>query len=195
MQSFLPLLLFTLATSVTPGPNNLMLLASGVNFGLVRTLPHILGITTGFGSLLLGIGLGLGALFTAWPTLHLVLKLLGGCYLLYLAWKIAGSRAIGETKVGAKPLSFAQAAAFQWVNPKAWVIALTVTSLFADPERPYVSVLLVALTVIVFNLPAIILWTGFGTALRGFLSRSERLKIFNVIMAFLLVATLIPMLR
>ncbi|MGO4841915.1 LysE family translocator, partial [Rhizobiaceae sp. 2RAB30] len=113
-------------TSVTPGPNNLMLLASGVNFGFQRTVPHMLGIGAGFLVLLLSIGLGLGALLSAYPALHLALKFAGGAYLLYLAWRIAMSRSLSDSRgEKARPMSFLEAAAFQWVNPKAWMIALT----------------------------------------------------------------------
>lgn len=121
VEIFLALLVFAFVSSVTPGPNNLMLLASGVNFGFRRTIPHMLGIGVGFFVLLLAIGFGLGALIETVPSFYAALKFAGGAYMLYLARKIAMSRSIGEAKHRdkAEPMTFLQAAAFQWVNPKA----------------------------------------------------------------------------
>lgn len=193
IDTFLALIAFAFVSSVTPGPNNFMLLASGVNFGFVRTVPHMCGIAAGFCSLLLGVGFGLGALLKSWPALTFGLKLAGGAYLLYLAWKIAGSRSLGQDQTAVRPISFFQAAAFQWVNPKAWMMGLTAMVLFTDPARPDLSVVLVALAFVLVNFPSVSVWAGFGTVLRRFLSDPVRLKWFNTIMAVLLVATLIPM--
>ena len=196
LDAFLALLVYAFVTSITPGPNNLMLLASGVNFGIVRTIPHMFGISMGFLVLLLAVGFGLGAVLTAFPALHTGLKIAGGVYLLYLAWKIAMSRSLsskGETE--ARPMRFIDAAAFQWVNPKAWVMAITAMAVYANPEHPFLSVALVAIAFTVVNLPSVSVWAGFGTALRGFLSDPVRLKWFNIAMGVLLAATLWPMLR
>ena len=193
IDTFLALIAFAFVSSVTPGPNNFMLLASGVNFGFVRTVPHMCGIAAGFCSLLLGVGFGLGALLKSWLALTFGLKLAGGAYLLYLAWKIAGSRSLGQDQTAVRPISFFQAAAFQWVNPKAWMMGLTAMVLFTDPARPDLSVVLVALAFVLVNFPSVSVWAGFGTVLRRFLSDPVRLKWFNTIMAVLLVATLIPM--
>jgi len=197
MDAFAALIAFAFVTSITPGPNNLMLLASGVNFGFVRTIPHMLGIGGGFLSLLLGVGFGLGAVLTAFPSLHLALKIAGGAYLLYLAWRIAMSRQMGKAGEGAdtRPMTFLEAAAFQWVNPKAWVMAVTAMAVYANPDTPFLSVMLVALAFAAVNLPSVSTWAGFGTALRGFLSDPVRLKWFNIAMGMLLAATLWPMLR
>ncbi len=195
LETFLWMVVFALVTSVTPGPNNLMLLASGVNFGFVRTIPHMFGIALGFGSLLLSVGLGLGALLIAWPALGIALKAAGAAYLLYLAWKIAGSRTMGSAGKASKPITLLQAAAFQWVNPKAWMMSITAMALYADPLNPGVTVPLVALSFVIVNFPSVSLWAGFGTMLRSFLDDPQRLKWFNIIMAVLLVATLVPMLR
>ncbi|WP_419911084.1 LysE family translocator [Hoeflea sp.] len=192
-DTFLALVAFAFVTSVTPGPNNFMLLASGVNFGFVRTFPHMCGIATGFASLLLGVGFGLGALLQSWPALHILLKIAGGSYLLYLAWKIAGSRALAEGEAVSRPLTLLQAAAFQWVNPKAWMMALTAMVLFADPAQPRLSVVLVAAAFVLVNFPSVSIWAGFGTVLRRALSEPRRLRWFNMTMGILLVATLIPM--
>ena len=197
LDVFLGLLVFAFVSSVTPGPNNFMLLASGVNFGFRRTVPHMVGIAVGFWGLLLAVGLGLGALVAAMPNLALALKVAGGAYLLYLAWKIASSDTStpGETAGAARPMSIAAAASFQWVNPKAWVMALTAMSLYTDPAKPWLSVLLVASAFALTNFPTVSVWAGFGVALRGFLSDPVRRRWFNIAMGLLLVATLVPMLR
>jgi threonine/homoserine/homoserine lactone efflux protein len=192
----LALIVFAFVTSITPGPNNFMLLASGVNFGFRRTIPHMLGIGGGFLSLLLGVGFGLGALLTAYPSLHLALKLAGGAYLLYLAWRIAMSRSLSEKDGNtARPMTFLEAAAFQWVNPKAWVMAVTAMAVYADPAAPFLSVLVVALAFALVNLPSVSTWAGFGMALRGFLADPVRLKWFNIAMGVALAVSLWPMLR
>jgi threonine/homoserine/homoserine lactone efflux protein len=195
-EVFLALFVYAFVTSITPGPNNFMLLASGVNFGFVRTIPHMLGIAVGFLILLLGVGFGLGAVLTAFPALHIALKAAGGAYLLYLAWKIGTSRSLGkdgETK--ARPMRFIEAAAFQWVNPKAWVMAITAMAVYTNQERPFLSVLLISFAFAIVNLPSVSTWAGFGMALRGFLSDPVRLKWFNIAMGVLLAATLWPMLK
>ena len=196
LDVFLALLAYAFVTSITPGPNNFMLLSSGVNFGFVRTVPHMLGIAIGFLVLLLAVGFGLGAVLTAFPALHTALKVAGSAYLLYLAWKIATSRSMsGKSEAGARPLRFIDAAAFQWVNPKAWVMAVTAMAVYTDPARPFLSVVLIAVAFALVNLPSVSTWAGFGTALRGFLSDPVRLKWFNIAMGLLLAATLWPMLR
>ncbi|WP_048646656.1 LysE family translocator [Nitratireductor soli] len=193
---FLALLVFSFVSSVTPGPNNFMLLASGVNFGFRRTIPHMMGIAGGFASLLLAVGFGLGALLTAYPALHVVLKIVGGAYLLYLAWRIAMSRALGQGGSGKdEPMTFLAAAAFQWVNPKAWVMALTAMAVYTNPSAPFLTVFLVTFAFVVVNFPSVSVWAGFGVALRGFLSEPARLKWFNIAMGLALAATLWPMLK
>lgn len=193
---FAALVAFAFVSSVTPGPNNFMLLASGVNFGFRRTVPHMFGIAGGFTSLLLAVGFGLGALLAAFPALHLVLKVAGGAYLLYLAWRIAMSRSL-DTKEGrdGRPMTFLEAAAFQWVNPKAWMMAVTAMAIYTSPQAPVLSVLLVALAFTLVNFPSVSIWAGFGTAMRGFLADPVRLKWFNIGMGLLLAASLWPMLR
>jgi threonine/homoserine/homoserine lactone efflux protein len=195
-EAFLALLVYAFVTSITPGPNNLMLLASGVNFGFVRTIPHALGIGGGFLSLLLAVGFGLGAVLTALPALHLILKIAGGAYLLYLAWRIAMSRSMGKgADAAGRPMTFLEAAAFQWVNPKAWVMAVSAMAIYTNPAQPFLSVLIVSGAFAAVNLPSVSTWAGFGMALRGFLADPVRLKWFNIAMGLLLAATLWPMLR
>ncbi|MEJ5019779.1 LysE family translocator [Ochrobactrum vermis] len=197
VEIFLALLVFAFVSSVTPGPNNLMLLASGVNFGFRRTVPHMLGIGVGFFVLLLAVGFGLGALIETVPSFYVALKFAGGAYMLYLAWKIAMSRSIGEAKHGDKsePMTFLQAAAFQWVNPKAWVMGITGIATYANHDNYYVAVLLVSVAFAIVNLPSVSVWAGFGTLLRNWLSDPFRLKCFNFIMALLLILSLWPMLK
>eukprot|EP01032_Pedospumella_encystans_P037887 gene37887-42912_t len=134
-DTLLALVLFALATSITPGPNNMMLFASGVNFGFRRTIPHMLGIGAGFLSLLIGVGLGLGAVLHAYPPAFIALKVAGGLYLLWIAWKIGSSRSMGEGEAKGRPMTFLGAAAFQWVNPKAWVMAVTAMAVSPNPEQ------------------------------------------------------------
>ena len=195
VETFAALVVFAFVTSVSPGPNNMMLFASGVNFGFRRTLPHMFGIGGGFLSLLLGVGFGLGALLNTVPALYTVLKFAGGAYLVFIAWKIGTSRALPEGKVGARPMTFLQAAAFQWVNPKAWVMAVTAMTLYTDANSYAVSVVLVGLAFTLTNMPSVSTWAGFGSAMRHWLSDPVRLKWFNISMAILLVASLWPMLR
>ncbi len=196
LDVFAALVVFAFVTSITPGPNNFMLMASGVNFGFRRTIPHMLGIGVGFLSLLLGVGFGLGAVLTAYPSLHLTLKIVGGAYLLYLAWRTAMSRSLAEKgEKAARPMTFLEAAAFQWVNPKAWVMAVTAMAIYTSPAAPFLSVILVAFAFALVNLPSVSTWAGFGVALRGFLADPTRLKWFNIAMGVALAVSLWPMLR
>ncbi|SCB57421.1 Threonine/homoserine/homoserine lactone efflux protein [Rhizobium aethiopicum] len=195
LDTFLALVLFAFTTSLTPGPNNMMLFASGVNFGFRRTIPHMFGIGAGFFSLLIGVGFGLGALLHTVPAAYTALKFAGGAYLVWIAWKIASSRSLGQGKSGAAPISFASAAAFQWINPKAWVMAVTAMATYTNPELYLLSVLIVGLAFAMVNVPSVSTWAGFGSALREWLSDPVRLKWFNIIMAVLLVGSLWPMLK
>ncbi len=194
-DTFIALSIYALVTSISPGPSNFMLLASGVNFGFTRTIPQVLGITAGFTSLLLGVGLGLGAILAAFPALHVVLKAAGGAYLLWLAWCIGTSRSLSASgESGARPLRFVESALFQWVNPKAWVVAVTVIAMYIDDNASLRSVLLICAAFALVNLPGVAVWAAFGVALRQFLSHPGRLKYFNICMGLLLAATLRPML-
>ncbi|WP_062011067.1 LysE family translocator [Aureimonas sp. AU4] len=192
---FAALLAYAFVTSVTPGPNNMMLMASGVNFGFRRTIPHMLGIAVGFFVLLLAVGFGLGALLHSIPALQTVMRIASVAYMLWLAWKIATAKPAGETETTGRPMTFLQAATFQWVNPKAWAMGLVAMGAYTDAQSPVLSVLLVGAAFVLVNFPSVSIWAGFGTALRGVLSDPGRLRIFNLVMALLLVATLWPMLR
>jgi threonine/homoserine/homoserine lactone efflux protein len=197
-MSYLPLsalpagILFALVTSITPGPNNTMLLASGVNFGFRRTLPHISGISAGVVLLMLSVGVGLGEAFVHFPVLYTVLEVASVAYLLYLAWKIGTS---GELKVRQgerRPMKFYEAIAFQWVNPKAWMMVLTAATTIHLSESYSMNAVAMAAVFYVIGFPCICLWAGFGTAMRRVLSDARRLRAFNITMALLLVLSLYP---
>lgn len=189
---FLAFISFALVGTFSPGPNNIMVMASGANFGFRRTLPHIFGIATGFAVMATLAGVGLMVVFDAFPVLFTVLKVVSVAYLLYLALKIARA-APPEARSAAegRPLTFLQAAAFQWVNPKGWAFGMTAITLYA-PEHTLVSVLRVALLFCLFGVPANVLWTLMGTVLRRWLSNRRRLRVFNFTMAALLIASLYP---
>lgn len=188
--------LFAFVTSVTPGPNNMMLLASGVNFGFNRTVPHMLGICCGFFSLVLAVGLGLGAAFQAYPLLYTILRYVGAAYLLYLAWKIATSGPASDaTGAEGKPQTFMQAALFQWVNPKAWVMAVGAISTYTPLQGYFTNVMIISAVFALINLPTVSIWAGFGSLLRNALRDPFWLRVFNIGMAVLLVVSLYPMLK
>ena len=201
------LIAFAFVSSITPGPNNLMLLASGTNFGLARTTPHMLGVSIGFSIMVILVGVGLMGLFNAYPVSYLVLKVVSVVYLLYLAWKIATAAPLNDEPGTdapdtdephqddeSKPFTFIQAALFQWVNPKAWAMALTAISIFAPPSQPLSSIFLVALIFGLVNLPSVCAWVLLGTQLRRFLTDPLRLRIFNICAALLLLGSLYPIL-
>lgn len=196
VQLFLAVAGFALATLFSPGPNNLMLMASGANFGLRRTVPHLLGVALGFPAMAAAAGLGLGAVFEAWPPALAILKVAAAAILLWLAWKVATAAPPPEARdmSAARPLTFVQAAAFQWVNPKAWFMAIGAMSAYAAGGGP-VRVLAVAGVFAGFGLCSATTWTTLGTALRRLLTSPARLRAFNWTMAALLVASLVPMLR
>jgi threonine/homoserine/homoserine lactone efflux protein len=194
-ETLIALALYALVTSVTPGPNNLMLLASGVNFGFRQTIPHMLGIALGFTAMVALVGFGLGAVLTLFPIVFNVLRVLALVYMVWLSWKLASSGSLGSGDAKARPMTFIEAALFQWINPKAWAMALTATTLYTVPDMYYLSVILVAGTFGVINLPSVSCWAGFGVALRGFLSVPARLRIFNVGMAVLLLLSTLPFIR
>jgi threonine/homoserine/homoserine lactone efflux protein len=190
----LALLAFALVTSVTPGPNNLMLMASGANFGFARTLPHMLGISLGHALMVFLVGLGVAQVFTVYPALGMALKGVAAIYMLWLAWKIAQSAAPSGDGGRGAPMTFLQAAAFQWVNPKAWAMALTATTVYA-PGTGTASMAVVAIVFASVNLPSVSLWAWMGQEVRRILTNPRRLVVFNRMMAVLLVASLWPVLR
>lgn len=182
---------FSFVSSITPGPNNLMLLASGGNFGYWRSIPHMLGIAIGFVLMTVIVGLALMQIFDTYPATYTILRYVSGAYLLYLAYKIARMSLPREGEKTGKPLSFLQAAAFQWVNPKAWTMTVSALTQFA-PDNTTASVISVALIFGIINLPSISAWTLMGTHIRQFLTHPMRLRAFNITMALLLIASMIP---
>lgn len=194
IEIFLALTGFSFVSSITPGPNNLMLLAPGVNYGFRRTIPHMLGISAGFAFMLVCVGLGLAQLLLHAPLVYLGLKIAGGAYLLYLAYRIATSGPLETGDGNSDPMTFVQAAAFQWVNPKAWVMAVTAMTAYTSSQTYLFTVAIIVVVFTLINLPCVSIWCVFGTGMRGFLSDEKRLRIFNVSMAVLLVISLWPML-
>lgn len=180
---------FALVSSITPGPNNLMVLASGANFGYRMTLPHMLGITFGFMFMLMLLGLGLAQVFTLYPILKTVLQAVSVVYLLYLAWKIANAAPPEAATAKGHPMTFIQAALFQWVNPKAWAMALTAMTIYA-PSQELVVIGMVALVFCLINFPSVSCWAYMGKQMQRFLTNNRRLRVFNISMALMLVGSL-----
>jgi threonine/homoserine/homoserine lactone efflux protein len=195
-QLLVAFILFAAATLFTPGPNNIMLLASGLNFGLRRTLPHVAGVSIGFAVLVAAMGIGLGAMFTAYPWLHSVLKYAGAAYLAYLAVVIARAPpADPEAAAQRRPMTFLGAALFQWVNVKGWVIAVgTITAYSAIALYPF-NVLLQAGLLLVMGTLSSTSWALFGTSLQSLVKSPRAVRVFNLTMAALLLASLYPVLR
>ena len=187
-----PLVLFILVSSITPGPNNAMLASSGLTFGVQRTVPHLLGVSLGFAAMVLLVGLGLGAVFVREPMVYEILKYVGAAYLLYLAWKIANAGAMREGASRSRPFTFLQAAMFQWVNPKAWVMAVGIIATYTPQQSFFGNLLIAALACGIINLPCVGLWVLFGSTLRRWLHRPGVVRGFNTAMALLLVASLYP---
>jgi threonine/homoserine/homoserine lactone efflux protein len=194
-ELLLAFIVFAFVTSVTPGPNNMMLLASGINFGLRRSLPHLLGISLGMLVMVSAIGFGLGELLKLYPPLYNVLRYGGAAYLLYLSWKIATAAAPqANGQPGGKPMSFIQAVAFQWINPKAWIMAIAAISTYAPAQPVAAQILLIAGLFALINYPTCSLWILAGSLLRRALENPLWLRRFNYLMASLLVLSLYPML-
>ncbi|HEX3708402.1 MAG TPA: LysE family translocator [Pseudolabrys sp.] len=190
---FLALAVFASVTAFTPGPNNIMLAASGVNFGFMRTIPHMIGITIGFVVLLIVCAAGLGVLVTTVPALLIALKTACGLYMLWLAWKVATANTTGDDeKAPGQPLTLFQAAAFQWVNPKALVVSLSAIAIYVRPENRMFDFLILLAVFTTTTAGSVVTWAGFGVGLRRFLKDPVHARTFNVAMALLLVASIIP---
>jgi len=204
---FFGLLAFSLVSAFTPGPNNLLALAQGANFGYRKTLPHVFGVGFGFAFMLFLMGAGLGKLFEAFPAAYEILHWGALAYLVFLAWKIANSkgfhtagpengtgRAEGSENAAAdsKPITFFGSAAFQWINPKAWVAAITLVTTFTDPASYWLSLVVAGAANVAIAISAVSSWALFGTIVKKWLSDSRRLKIFNWSMAIILLVSVVP---
>lgn len=188
-----PLFLFAIAGALTPGPNNMISAGSGAAFGFRRTLPQIWGVTFGFALMVIAVGFGLGAVFLSIPYAHQALKVIGSLYLLFLAWKIANAGATTGGTAVEKPMTALQAALFQWVNPKAWTIALSMVPAFTTVggDRIVAEILVMAGVSAVVTLPALCIWAGFGALLARLLSTPRQQKIVNYVMALLVAASVV----
>jgi len=206
-QSILALIAFTFSAGMTPGPNNIMLMSSGVNFGFRRTIPHMAGVALGFPAMVAIIGIGFGATIVALPWFHDLVSLLGIPYLLWLAIHIAMADTRGglqpvaadaatadadAPRKASRPMSFLGASAFQWVNAKAWVMAIGMVAVYAPRGYGVIGGIVIVICInIFFSIMSSVTWTAFGSVLSSWLRDPVRLKVFNVTMALLLVATLI----
>jgi threonine/homoserine/homoserine lactone efflux protein len=195
-ELLLAFIVFAFVTSITPGPNNLMLMTSGINFGFARTVPHMLGVAIGFTLMILLVGVGVTQVFDAIPGAYTAIRFASIAYLLYMAWTIAMTRPkpIGDgAEEGArKPFSFMQAVLFQWVNPKAWTMGLTAVSAYIPRDHPTLGLLIVSGVFGLITLPTVGSWTIMGVKMRRFLSDPAKMRAFNIIAALVLVATLYP---
>ncbi len=189
----MPFATYSFVMSITPGPNNVMLTASGANFGFRKTIPHILGVLGGFSLVLFGVCAGLDVVFSRWPQLQTLLRWAGAAYLVYLGWRILRAGEAGAA-VSRKPLTALEAAGFQFLNPKAWMMTLTAAAMFLPRELGVLAassymVGIMAAT----NLPCITVWALFGSSMRGFLARPAGRLTFNIVLSLALVATGIAM--
>ena len=191
---------FALAMSATPGPNNAMVAASGANFGMARTLPHILGVSIGFPVMFAAVALGAGGVLRVHSGIYAALHWLGAAYLLWLAWHVATARPAGDQDAPrarrSRPLRFVEAALFQWANPKAWLIAMSGVAAYAtqDDRVSEPRVLLLAVLFLIICVPTVTLWTSIGAGTARLLRTKQQMRLFNLGMALLLVASLIALL-
>ena len=189
----LSFLTFALVSSITPGPNNVMLMASGANFGFRPTLPRLAGVSLGFAAMVILVGLGLAGIFAAAPWLYEILRWVGAAYLVFFAYKIATSKGLGSSENKGRPVTFLQAVAFQWVNPKAWSMILSAVTTFAPPDPTIGHIGLLTLLLCAVGLPCSLIWMTFGLGLKNFLSQPVALRAFNIIIAVLLIVSLYPL--
>ena len=184
-------IIYSFVTSVTPGPNNIMLAASGVNFGFRRSIPHILGIGIGFGFMVSVVGLGIGSLISSNIVLYESLKIIGITYLLYLAYKIYHSSSVDTTSGKSKPLTFLQAAMFQWVNPKAWIMAMGAVTTYLSSQSELYWYVIIGVIYGAIGIPSTGVWALIGEKLQKYINEPKKLKTFNMVMALLLVLSVI----
>ena len=193
MELILPILLFAVSAGITPGPNNIMLMASGLNYGVKKSIPHLLGVVFGFPVMTILIGLGFEIVFQKFPVLHEIIKIVGILYLIYLAWRIATSSKQSAGGAKATPLRFWQAVLFQWVNPKAWIMATSAIAAYTSLSSDFFTqVLIIALTFMLVAFPCAGSWLVFGSSLKRYLQKPAYQQAFNVTMALLLIASIMP---
>lgn len=191
IETWAPFAVFAFVTAATPGPNNLLLLTSGLRVGLWRTMPFVVGISVGFSTLLIATGLGLGQMFERYALLHLALKVLGTAYFLFLAWTLLRATTAQERKEG-RELGFWAGVVFQAVNPKAWLMAITAVALFLPHGWSLATVAVMAAIFVIVGFPANVAWAGAGQMLKSLINDTRRMRIFNVTMAALLVLSILP---
>lgn len=195
MEYYFSVIVFCLVTSITPGPNTVMLMTSGLNHGVKKSMPHYWGVNIGFALMVTAIGFGLGAIFTLYPMVHQLIKLVGIVYLLFLAWKIANAGHANNGGSLSAPFTFIQAAAFQWVNPKAWVIAVGAIAAFTTGSNINADIIFIVLSYFVVGLVSMAVWLILGASLQRLLSSTKSLRRFNITMAIFLVLSIIPMIQ
>jgi len=195
MSFYLPLIIFCFSTSITPGPNNLMIMMSGAKFGVKSSLPHYFGICIGFALMVALVGLGLGEIFNRWSILHLIIKYVGALYMLYLAWQIIRSTSELKTvSARSKPLNFVQALLFQWINPKAWIMAVGAISAYSVVNSNMLSqALIIAGVYFIVGLPCIGMWLIGGIGVSRYLKHPKHLHYFNLTMGTLLILSILLM--
>lgn len=191
IDNLLPLLLFSFISAVTPGPNNIMIMTSGLNYGIRASLPHCLGICIGFPILVLAIGFGVSIIFNQYPVMYTLIKIAGIGYLFFLSWKIATATNTSNNNQPSKPLTFMQAALFQWLNPKAWVMATSAFATFSQTGS-VAETIIIAMVFFSFTFPSVSIWLFFGSWLQRWLKEPRTFKIFNTCMAALLIFSILP---
>ena len=196
LDLYAALLVFSAIMAFTPGPNNTILMASGIAHGFKRTLPAVIGVALGFPFLALCVGLGLGKLLEAVPGFHAFLKYGGALYLIWLAWKIASDKpSEADSGDAAKPLNFLQAMGFQWINPKAWIFAISAVADYTLPNQFWLGLAVVVGTLILTGITSASTWAAFGAAIKALLSDPRWFRPINIALAVLLLGSLVPMLR
>ncbi|HTQ70472.1 MAG TPA: LysE family translocator [Acidocella sp.] len=195
LNALLTLFALAMAAGWTPGPNNALLAGSGVNFGLRRTVPHALGVALGFPLMVFIVGLFLGAAFQTSAMLRDALRYGGAAMLLWVAWKIASSGGLGSSSGPARPFRFNEAVAFQWINPKGWVMAIALTAQFVNPAHTWVTALMVAGVMLVAGFSSAFGWAALGTGLRRFLSKGRRMRVFDITMGVVIALGVAVLLR
>ena len=195
-DTFVAVLIFSIVMGFTPGPNNVMLASSGATHGIRRTWPHLMGVALGFPAMILVIGLGLASILLASAGLQLGMKIVSSLYLLWLAFQIARSSSVSGGAAGTRPMTFLQAAAFQWINPKAWLIAVGAISAYTAGvgAHLYLQVAIIAALSVAVSFSSSLTWAAGGAAIRRWLRAPAALRLFNVLMAVLLLASVLPIL-